>query len=127
MSAQLPGIAVALLAAGSFAQHRRAHASSASLGVAAAGLVLYALATSTLSVKAHAYDALVSTVWVFVLVHVAIAVLLTAFVAVRTARVPAAARPRAEPAVAALFWHYTTVQSAVALLAVHAMPAVFAA
>jgi cytochrome c oxidase subunit I+III len=127
MSALLPAIAVALLAAGSFAQRRRAHASSAGLGVAAAGLVLYALATSSLSAKAHAYDALVFTVWVFVLVHVAIAVLLAAFVAVRTARVPAAARPRAEPAVAALFWHYTTAQSVVALLAVHAMPAVFAA
>jgi hypothetical protein len=118
----MPAAALALLALGSLAIYRRFYTTAVALASVAAVLQVAALAGSPLSATAHAYDALVITIWTFVLVHVAIAVLMAVFVKLRTTRSRAVLRHRGEPAVTALFWHYSVAQYAAAYAAIHLVP-----
>ena len=124
MSLLLPAAGVAALAASSVAiwWAERANRAGRSLvlrtGLAAAivlalaflGLQGASLLMSGLSAKSHAYGALVYTIVGFQFVHVLVGILMAGFVLLRSYRGHVSARRPGEPAVAALFWHYTVLQ-----------------
>jgi cytochrome c oxidase subunit I+III len=120
----LPAAGVAALAASSVAIWWAEHANRAGRGLVlrtglAAAIVLAlaflglqgtSLLMSGLSAKSHAYGALVYTIVGFQFVHVLVGILMAGFVLLRSYRGHVSARRPGEPAVAALFWHYTMLQ-----------------
>jgi cytochrome c oxidase subunit I+III len=117
-----PAVALALIAMSSAALFLRAYGTAIALALIGGAVEIAALVTTPLSATRHAYDALVITIWIFALVHLAIAVLMAAFVKARGSNAASTVHHRAEPAVTALFWHYTVAQWAVAFVVVHGFP-----
>ena len=115
----LPAVALTVLASSSLAVRARRWPLAIGLAVLAAALETGALATSGLSATAHAYGAVVFAAWGFELLHIAIAVTMAAFVRKRAALGHA---HRHEPAIAALFWHYTVLQWLAGFAIVHLFP-----
>ncbi|HZM37188.1 MAG TPA: cytochrome c oxidase subunit I [Burkholderiales bacterium] len=114
-----PGIALAALAASSVAFHLRHHAAAIVLALAAAVVESGALLVSGLTPSAHAYGAVVAMLWTFAALHIAIAVLMAAYVVLR--RHAGHAERHAEPVVA-LFWHYVVGQWAAGFVVIHLLP-----
>ena len=121
----LPAAALVALAASSVVLHLGrgrmiATAGAAALAAVFVALQAAALAAAGLQPRSHAYDAVVATIWTYVLFHVGVALLMAAVVAARHRAGrnggPGAAR------VAALFWHYAAVAGAAAFLVAHLFP-----
>jgi cytochrome c oxidase subunit I+III len=115
----LPALALAALLASSAAMHLRRHGAAAALAVLAAGLETFALYGSGLTATAHAYSAVVWTLWAFELVYIGIALIMAAFALRRASKGYAEAHVGA---VTTLFWHYTVIQWVAGFAVVHGFP-----
>ena len=114
-----PALALAALAASSLAFHLRHHAAAIVLALSAAFVESGALLASGLSPSAHAYGAVVAMLWAFAALHIAVAVLMGAYLLLR--RHAGHAERHATPVVA-LFWHYSVAQWAAGFVVVHLLP-----
>jgi cytochrome c oxidase subunit I+III len=123
----LPSAALVALLASSAVLRLGRGAPAWSAAAVALGLVFAALETAALfgaglQARAHAHDALVLSIWGYAIIHLAIAVLMVGFVAVRRLRGhPRGANPGLRR-VAELFWHYTVAAWLLGFLVVHIFP-----
>jgi cytochrome c oxidase subunit I+III len=117
----VPGIALAALVASSVAIRLRRYTPAIVLALGAAVMESGALVASGLSPSAHAYGAVVALLWTFGALHIALAVLMAAYLLLRrrTGRVDRHAEP-----IVALFWHYTVGQWAAGFILIHLLPRV---
>jgi cytochrome c oxidase subunit I+III len=115
----LPAVALGSLLASSLAVYLRRYAAAIALAALGAALETGALSASGLSATEHAYGAVVFTLWGIELVHIALAILMAAFVLRRAA---AGYSDRHAAAVAGLFWHYTVIQWVAGFAVVHLFP-----
>jgi cytochrome c oxidase subunit I+III len=111
------------VARGDLGSLRRAYLSAIALAALWLVLQFRVLTTSGIAAAAHAHDALVFTVSGFVGVHLGVAMLMAAFVVLRSVRGYVARHRPVEPEVAELFWHYVVLQAFAAFASVHALPA----
>jgi cytochrome c oxidase subunit I+III len=133
---EAPAIGVALLVASSVllraglraGEHdRRAALRWSLLGAVALGLIFIVLLAvslldSGLSAHAHAYGAVVHALWVCAALHVALGVVMAAFVFVRSLTNHATAARPGEVRIAAMFWHYATLQALIVFLLLFLVP-----
>ncbi|WP_081770027.1 cytochrome c oxidase subunit I [Luteimonas huabeiensis] len=98
------------------------HLAAAALGAAFVGAHAWALAGPVGAPQAHAYASVVWTLAGFQLVHVAIAALISLFVAARARAGFVRAERPLEARVAAGFWRYTVGIGAVAWIVIHLFP-----
>jgi cytochrome c oxidase subunit I+III len=115
----VPSLAMAWLVLSSVAIRFGKHAAAMALALAAMAAQSAALATSGLPVAQHAYGAVVAMLWILAALHIAIAVLMVAYVLLRAR---AGHAERHAPVVVALFWHYSVGQWAVGFLVVYLLP-----
>jgi cytochrome c oxidase subunit I+III len=114
-----PGIALAALAASSLALRLRHRGVAIALALVALIVESGALLASGLAPSAHAYGAVVAMLWIVAALHVAIAVLMGAYLILR--RRAGYSERHATPVVA-LFWHYTVALWTAGFVAVHVLP-----
>jgi cytochrome c oxidase subunit I+III len=117
-----PAFALVVLASSSLAVHRRRYGLGIALAIAFVAVQSVSLFTRGLDATEHAYDALVFTIYVFAAVHVATAMLMAAVMMFRGYSRDSVPRHRGEPAVTALFWHYSVLQWVVGYAVIYLPP-----
>jgi cytochrome c oxidase subunit I+III len=92
------------------------------LGLAWCGLETAAVFGSGVAARDHAYGALVHALWVAALLHVALAILMAAFLLARCVSGHAGPSRPGEIRIVVLFWHYAVALGLVNLVLLRGLP-----